>query len=77
MMGMNNELLPRDRVVLEILEDSFPDPGFLTALGANESQGLSFRDGRFQFSGTADAVPSVLLIYQGRFAVCRQSPIDP
>ena len=49
MMGMNSELLPRDRVVLEILEDSVPDPAFLTALGALKARGFQFAIDDFNF----------------------------
>ena len=49
MMSMNSELLPRDRVVLEILEDSVPDPGFLTALGEMKARGFHFAMDDFNF----------------------------
>jgi Predicted signal transduction protein containing EAL and modified HD-GYP domains len=49
MMGMNSGLLPRDRVVLEILEDSVPDPGFLTALGELKARGFQFAIDDFNF----------------------------
>jgi len=49
MMGMNSGLLPRDRVVLEILEDSIPDPAFLAALGALKTRGFHFAIDDFKF----------------------------
>jgi EAL and modified HD-GYP domain-containing signal transduction protein len=49
MMGMNSGLLPRDRVVLEILEDSIPDPEFLAALGALKAKGFHFAIDDFKF----------------------------
>ena len=49
MMGMNSGLLPKERVVLEILEDSIPDPAFLSALGALKSKGFHFAIDDFKF----------------------------
>ena len=49
MMGMNSGLLPRDRVVLEILEDSIPDPAFLAALGTLKAKGFHFAIDDFEF----------------------------
>jgi EAL and modified HD-GYP domain-containing signal transduction protein len=49
MMGMNCGLLPRDRVVLEILEDSIPDPEFLAALAALKARGFHFAIDDFKF----------------------------
>jgi EAL and modified HD-GYP domain-containing signal transduction protein len=49
MMGMNSGLLPRDRVVLEILEDSIPDPEFLGALGELKARGFHFAIDDFKF----------------------------
>lgn len=49
MMGMNSGLLPRDRVVLEILEDSIPDPEFLSALKSLKSRGFHFAIDDFKF----------------------------
>jgi c-di-GMP phosphodiesterase len=49
MMGMNSGLLPRDRVVLEILEDSIPDPEFLSALAALKAKGFQFALDDFNF----------------------------
>jgi len=49
MMGMNSELLPRARVVLEILEDSVPDPEFLSALAALKARGFQFAIDDFNF----------------------------
>src|SRR5882672_5003723 len=49
MMGMNSGLLPRERVVLEILEDSIPDPEFLGALAALKAKGFQFAIDDFKF----------------------------
>jgi c-di-GMP phosphodiesterase len=49
MMGMNSGLLPQERVVLEILEDSIPDPAFLRAIGALRARGFQFAIDDFQF----------------------------
>jgi len=49
MMGMNSGLLPKDKVVLEILEDSIPDTAFLTALGALKAKGFHFAIDDFKF----------------------------
>jgi EAL and modified HD-GYP domain-containing signal transduction protein len=49
MMGMNSGLLPRDRVVLEILEDSVPDPPFLAALAGLKARGFHFAIDDFKF----------------------------
>jgi c-di-GMP-related signal transduction protein len=49
MMGMNSGLLPRDKVVLEILEDSIPDPEFLIALAALKAKGFQFALDDFNF----------------------------
>ena len=49
MMGMNSGLLPRDRVVLEILEDSIPDPDFLASLAALKARGFQFAIDDFKF----------------------------
>ncbi|HET9130840.1 MAG TPA: HDOD domain-containing protein, partial [Terriglobia bacterium] len=49
MMGMNSGLLPRDRVVLEILEDSIPDPEFLSALATLKARGFHFAMDDFNF----------------------------
>ena len=49
MMGMNSGLLPKERVVLEILEDSIPDPEFLKALGALKAKGFHFAIDDFKF----------------------------
>jgi c-di-GMP-related signal transduction protein len=49
MMGMNSGLLPRERVVLEILEDSIPDPEFLASLAALKARGFHFAMDDFKF----------------------------
>jgi len=48
-LGMNCALLPRDRVVLEILEDSIPDPEFLKELAVLKGKGYRFALDDFNF----------------------------
>jgi EAL and modified HD-GYP domain-containing signal transduction protein len=49
MLGMNCGLLPRERVVLEILEDSIPDPDFLRELAVLKAKGYRFALDDFNF----------------------------
>jgi len=48
-LGGSCELLPRDKVVLEILEDSIPDPEFLKGLATLRSKGYRFAMDDYNF----------------------------